>query len=163
MAVCRECHRRMSKVPNLHTEVTFVSHTSHAAFKIPEIKFLLISTASRTNQAPVRKRPKDSLGITAGQPLPKTGRCTHYNRSYRWFRFSCCSKVFPCDKCHDAESDHPNEHANRMICGYCSREQNYRPEDCGVCHSSLIKKAGSGFWEGGKGTRDKSRMSRKGM
>ena len=49
-----------------------------------------------------------------------------------------------------------------MICGHCSREQNYRPEDCGVCHSSLIKKAGSGFWEGGKGTRDKSRMSRKG-
>lgn len=47
-------------------------------------------------------------------------------------RFSCCSKVFPCDKyepvlfgdngtdtykprCHDAEADHPNEHANRMI------------------------------------------------
>lgn len=50
-----------------------------------------------------------------------------------------------------------------MICGYCSREQNYRPEDCGICHSGLIKKAGSGFWEGGKGTRDKSRMSRKGM
>ncbi|KAK3175150.1 hypothetical protein OEA41_002396 [Lepraria neglecta] len=38
---------------------------------------------------------------------------------------------------------------------------NYRPEDCGICHSSLIKKAGSGFWEGGKGTRDKSKMSRK--
>lgn len=64
-------------------------------------------------------------------------------------RFSCCSKVFPCDKlvdkcfktdhsakknkisfppgyefplipnglsrCHDSDSDHPNEHANRMI------------------------------------------------
>lgn len=70
--------------------------------------------------------------------------------------------MFACDRCHDAESDHPNEHANRMICGYCSREQNYRPEDCGICHSSLVKKAGSGFWEGGKGTRDKSRMSRKG-
>ena len=50
-----------------------------------------------------------------------------------------------------------------MICGYCSREQNYRPEDCSICHSSLIKKAGSGFWEGGKGTRDKTKMSRKGM
>ena len=50
-----------------------------------------------------------------------------------------------------------------MICGYCSREQNYRPEDCGICHSSLVKKAGSGFWEGGKGTRDKNRMSRKGL
>lgn len=143
MAICRECHRRMT-------------------FKIPEVKFLLISTAAaRTDRAPVRKRPKESLGIVAGQPLPRNGRCTHYGKSYRWFRFSCCSKVFPCDKCHDAESDHPNEHANRMICGHCSREQNYRPEDCGICHSSLIKKAGSGFWEGGKGTRDKSRMSRK--
>lgn len=142
MAVCRECHRKMT-------------------FKIPEVKFLLVSAAARTNLAPVRKRPKDSLGITAGQPLPRNGRCTHYSKSYRWFRFSCCSKVFACDRCHDAESDHPNEHANRMICGYCSREQNYRPEDCGTCHSSLIKKAGSGFWEGGKGTRDKSRMSRK--
>ena len=50
-----------------------------------------------------------------------------------------------------------------MICGYCSREQNYRPEDCGICHSSLIKKVGSGFWEGGKGTRDKTKMSRKGV
>lgn len=47
--------------------------------------------------------------------------------------------------------------------GNCSREQNYRPEDCGVCHASLIAKAGTGFWEGGKGTRDKVRMSRKGM
>lgn len=143
MAICRECHRKMS-------------------FKIPEIKFLLVSAAARTDRLPVRKRPKESLGIIAGQELPRQGRCSHYNKSYRWFRFSCCSKVFACDKCHDEASDHPNEHANRMICGYCSREQNYRPEDCGVCHSSLIKKAGSGFWEGGKGTRDKSRMSRKG-
>jgi hypothetical protein len=32
-----------------------------------------------------------------------------------------------------------------------SREQNYRPEDCGICHSVLIGRKGSGFWEGGKG------------
>jgi len=42
-----------------------------------------------------------------------------------------------------------------------SREQNYRPEDCGICHSVLVGKRGNGFWEGGKGTRDKARMSRK--
>jgi hypothetical protein len=42
-----------------------------------------------------------------------------------------------------------------------SREQNYRPEDCGVCHAGLVGKKGHGFWEGGKGTRDKSRMSKK--
>ncbi|KAK8190510.1 uncharacterized protein BKA78DRAFT_156332 [Phyllosticta capitalensis] len=39
-----------------------------------------------------------------------------------------------------------------MICGYCSREQNFRPEDCGTCHAILIGRKGSGFWEGGKGT-----------
>ena len=146
MAICRECHRKMT-------------------FKIPEIKFLLVSSAAArpANRAPVRKKPKEALGITAGQELPRRGRCSHYSKSYRWFRFSCCSKVFACDRCHDEASDHSNEHANRMICGFCSREQNYRPEDCGVCHMSLVKKAGSGFWEGGKGTRDKAKMSRKGM
>jgi len=38
-----------------------------------------------------------------------------------------------------------------MICGYCSREQNYRPDDCHFCRSSLIARVGHGFWEGGKG------------
>lgn len=47
--------------------------------------------------------------------------------------------------------------------GYCSREQIYRPENCGICHAILIGKAGSGFWEGGKGTRNRVLMSRKGM
>ena len=46
--------------------------------------------------------------------------------------------------------------------GYCSREQIYRPENCGTCHAVLIGKAGSGFWEGGKGTRNRVLMSRKG-
>ena len=30
-----------------------------------------------------------------------------------------------------------------------------------ACHAVLIGKKGHGFWEGGKGTRDKARMSRK--
>jgi hypothetical protein len=33
-----------------------------------------------------------------------------------------------------------------------SREQNYRPEDCGTCHAVLTGRKGGGFWEGGKGT-----------
>jgi hypothetical protein len=41
-----------------------------------------------------------------------------------------------------------------MICGWCSREQNYRPEDCGICHGMMSGKSrGGGFWEGGKGVR----------
>ncbi|OAX77959.1 hypothetical protein ACJ72_07736 [Emergomyces africanus] len=145
-AVCRGCHHKMR-------------------FKIPEVKFLLVGAGGGgggTSHTRVRTRkPKEVLGIVAGQELPRRGRCSHYGKSYRWFRFSCCLKVFPCDRCHDAATDHPNEHANRMICGFCSREQNYRPESCGICHSTLVGKAGSGFWEGGKGTRDKRRMSRK--
>lgn len=144
MAVCRHCHRKM-------------------VFKIVEVKFLLVGSAAFTARAvPLRrKKPKETLGIVAGQELPRRGRCVHYGKSYRWFRFSCCSKVFPCDKCHDAATDHPNEHANRMICGFCSREQIYRPENCGICRAVLVGKAGSGFWEGGKGTRNKVLMSRK--
>ncbi|KAI4162321.1 MAG: hypothetical protein LQ342_004035 [Letrouitia transgressa] len=143
IAICRECHLRLS-------------------FKLPETRFQLVSTAHPRSLAPQRKKPREQLGIVAGTELPRRGRCTHYGKSYRWFRFSCCGKVYACDKCHDKAQDHPNEHANRMICGFCSREQNYRPEDCGVCRNVLIGKRGSGFWEGGKGTRDKVRMSRKG-
>ncbi|CAG7941043.1 unnamed protein product [Penicillium salamii] len=132
-------------------------------FKIPEVKFLLVGSAaiSARGALPLKRKPQEVLGIVAGQELPRRGRCQHYAKSQRWFRFSCCSKVFPCDKCHDAETDHPNEHANRMICGYCSREQIYRPENCGICKAILIGKAGSGFWEGGKGTRNRALMSRK--
>lgn len=107
------------------------------------------------------RRKKEVLGLVAGTELPRRGRCKHYSKSLRWFRFSCCQKVYPCDRCHDASEEHAIEHANRMICGYCSREQNYRPEDCGVCHGVLVGKKGGGFWEGGKGTRDRVRMSRK--
>ena len=46
--------------------------------------------------------------------------------------------------------------------GFCSREQIYRPEDCAICRATLVGKAGSGFWEGGKGTRNRVLMSRKG-
>ncbi|KAI7285784.1 hypothetical protein KC345_g1535 [Hortaea werneckii] len=143
MAICRECHKKMT-------------------LRISELKYLLVSaTAARASRALGRKKPKEDLGIHAGSELPRKGRCSHYAKSFRWFRFSCCSKVFPCDRCHGQQSDHPLEHANRMICGYCSREQNYRPEDCGICHALMIGKKGSGFWEGGKGTRDPKRMSRK--
>ena len=38
-------------------------------------------------------------------------------------RFPCCGKVFPCNVCHDSTEDHPMERANRMIRGYCSKEQ----------------------------------------
>ena len=145
LTVCRSCHRKMT-------------------FKIPEVKFIRVAAhASNVPLPPRRRKVKENLGIVTGTPLPNFGRCSHYRKSLRWFRFSCCSKVFACDRCHDEQSEpkHPNEHANRMICGYCSREQNYRPTDCGICRASLVGRRGGGFWEGGKGTRDKAKMSRK--
>lgn len=141
---CRSCHAKL-------------------VFELPDLKFLFISPASAQNAAnalPKRKK-KDLLGLKAGEPLPKNGRCRHYAKSYRWFRFSCCGKVYACDRCHDEGEEHPNEHANRMICGWCSREGVYKPEECGVCGKAVVGRKGRGFWEGGKGTRDRTRMSRK--
>ncbi|KAI0391086.1 hypothetical protein F5Y17DRAFT_441969 [Xylariaceae sp. FL0594] len=141
--VCRECHGRFT-------------------FKIPQVKFLAITPGS-TKLPPTSgpKRKNEKLGLHAGEPLPGRGTCAHYRRSYRWFRFSCCGRVHPCDQCHDAAEDHAQEWANRMICGFCSREQNYAVEACAFCGRSVIGKKGKGFWEGGKGTRDRVRMSRK--
>ncbi|PBP25716.1 CHY zinc finger protein [Diplocarpon rosae] len=140
--ICRSCHQKIT-------------------FKIPSVKFLRI-TSSSAPAGPGPRRKRETLGLTPGSELPKRGRCRHYTKSYRWFRFSCCLKVYACDKCHEEGEEHSNEWANRMICGHCSREQNYRPEDCAVCHGSLVgRKSSGGFWEGGKGTRDKVRMSRK--
>ncbi|KEF60215.1 uncharacterized protein A1O9_05065 [Exophiala aquamarina CBS 119918] len=145
--VCRSCHSKMT-------------------FTIPEVKFLRLSTATHDPQSlPLRKPKRENLGVTTGNPLPSNGTCSHYAHSYRWFRFSCCGRVYPCDRCHDAAESHVNEHAERMLCGWCSREQRFRPEDCGFCTRSVIRRrrgAGAGrFWEGGKGTRERALMSRK--
>lgn len=141
--VCRECHARFT-------------------FKIPEVKFLAYSPGSGVlppTTGPRRRQEK--LGLHAGEPLPDRGSCKHYRKSYRWFRFSCCNKVYACDHCHEEAENHVNEWANRMICGWCSREQNYAVSNCNFCGRSVVGRRGRGFWEGGKGTRDPNLMSRK--
>lgn len=140
--VCRDCHSKFT-------------------FKIPEVKFLFVSPGSLPPPSAVGlRRKQEKLGLHAGDQLPDRGTCSHYRKSYRWFRFSCCSRVHKCDKCHDQAEDHINEWANRMICGFCSREQNYAVEECRFCGRSVIGKRGKGFWEGGKGNRDKTTMRR---
>jgi phage FluMu protein Com len=142
--VCRDCH-------------------GHFTFKIPQVKFLFITPGSRPPPTTGPRRKQEKLGLHAGEQLPSKGTCSHYRKSYRWFRFSCCSRVHPCDKCHDSQEDHLNEWANRIVCGWCSREQNYSSavEACRFCGRYLIGRKGRGFWEGGKGTRDRRMMSRK--
>ncbi|UKZ85651.1 uncharacterized protein TrAFT101_001502 [Trichoderma asperellum] len=140
--VCRECHSKFT-------------------FKIPEVKFLFVSPGSLPPPAAGMRRKQEKLGLHAGDQLPERGTCIHYRKSYRWFRFSCCNRVYKCDKCHDQAEDHINEWANRMICGFCSREQNYAVEACRFCGRSVIGRRGKGFWEGGKGNRDKITMRKK--
>ena len=76
-------------------------------------------------------------------------------------RFPCCGKPYPCDTCHDEAEDHVMERANRMICGFCSREQTYsgsRP--CVGCGMEVVGGRAGAYWEGGKGCRNKIKMSR---
>ncbi|PWW80809.1 hypothetical protein C7212DRAFT_289818 [Tuber magnatum] len=143
---CRECHAKLSIL-------------------IPEIKLLRITfeddvSTELASQVPYKKSTERER-YSIGHELPFQGRCAHYKKSTRWFRFSCCNKVFPCDKCHDEQVEpfHHWEHANRMICGTCSCEQQYRPEECRYCKHAFIKRY-TGYWEGGTGTRDKRLLRR---
>ncbi|ESO04569.1 hypothetical protein HELRODRAFT_79010 [Helobdella robusta] len=98
--------------------------------------------------------------IQDGKPLPAFGTCRHFRKSFRWFRFPCCGKAYPCDHCHEENESHEMKLANRMICGFCAYEQAYSPNNpCLRCGSNITNKFTS-HWEGGKGCRDKVRMSR---
>lgn len=77
-----------------------------------------------------------------GQPLPNQGTCKHYKHShryllfnfikylhsnkintkmkininlyyFRWLRFPCCGKAFPCDVCHEINTN--SEHEAKVI------------------------------------------------
>ncbi|ORZ39746.1 hypothetical protein BCR44DRAFT_1425562, partial [Catenaria anguillulae PL171] len=128
-------------------QVKVTCRACHAALSVgyEVVRFLRVGSGG------LRVKASDE-GIVPGQPLPKMGRCTHYSKS-----------AFPCDVCHEkAKSDgHEMVRANRQICGYCSKEQPFSAAGgCAFCHASLVAKSSSGFWEGGKGTRDVVKMSR---
>ena len=93
--------------------------------------------------------------IQEGKELPDYGACKHYKYSLRWFRFSCCNKVFPCDTCHDETSDHNCEFAKTILCGFCAFEQSASNKQCSKCGQMFTKSEGSKkYWEGGKGCRN---------
>ncbi|XP_077424589.1 uncharacterized protein LOC144053718 [Vanacampus margaritifer] len=99
--------------------------------------------------------------VQKGKPLPEKGACKHYKQSHRWLRFPCCGRAYPCDVCHDEDQDHPMELANRMICGYCAKEQPYgNGKPCISCGSMMTRGAHTSHWEGGEGCRSKIKMSR---
>lgn len=104
--------------------------------------------------------------LQVGQPLPERGTCPHYKHSYRWLRFPCCGKRFPCDLCHEELTDgHDMKWATRMVCGYCSLEQPVASQcknaECGKkLATSAAAPTGrrTRFWEGGKGQRDPTKL-----
>lgn len=107
--------------------------------------------------------PRQQL-IKLGSPLPQMGACKHFKKSYKWYRFACCGRAFPCPECH-VESGCPaaalGAHASRMICGKCSMEQAYSPaRACEKCGFSMQPK-GSAHWDDGAGTRNLAVMSAK--
>ncbi|KAK3601182.1 hypothetical protein CHS0354_004383 [Potamilus streckersoni] len=119
--------------------------------------------ASKVHQIAVQKKqrlPKDPA-IQEGRPLPEYGTCKHFKKSFRWLRFPCCGKCYPCDVCHEEkEGDHEMKYATRMICGFCCKEQPYSSEKPCISCSHNIVKSRTVHWEGGKGCRDKISMSK---
>ncbi len=114
-------------------------------------------------RTPPKKHYKDPR-ITKGKPLPNFGTCQHYKRSNRWYRFPCCGVAYPCDVCHEIEatSCSPGSWASKQICGFCAKEQLYSAENpCSNCGKLMGPSKSARHWEGGKGQRDKTKMSRK--
>lgn len=110
-----------------------------------------------------RSKSKKEAVLNGGQPLPNEGTCSHYQKSKRWFRFTCCGKLYPCDVCHDKEEDHVYEMmATRHVCGLCSKEQSaVGNKPCVACGHEFEKATGKGaFWEGGHGVRNRTLMNR---
>ncbi|XP_075713762.1 uncharacterized protein LOC142749524 [Rhinoderma darwinii] len=109
-----------------------------------------------------RKKTMRDPSIQPGKSLPDQGTCKHFRKSCRWLRFPCCGKAYPCDGCHDEAENHEMELASRMLCGFCAKEQPYsNGKPCISCGSMMNKNIHSIHWEGGKGCRNKVKMSRK--
>ncbi|XP_048473221.1 uncharacterized protein si:dkey-24l11.2 isoform X1 [Rhincodon typus] len=109
-----------------------------------------------------QKRQPPGPILQLGKPLPEFGTCTHFKKSFRWLRFPCCGRAYPCDVCHDSDQDHVMELANRMICGYCAKEQPYcNGKPCISCRAMMTRGFHTSHWEGGQGCRNRIKMSHK--
>lgn len=62
--------------------------------------------------------------------------CDNYTNVTYWMVPSCCSQYYCCNKCHDRKESHSWVYANRMVCMYCEKEQDYRklPNHCEYCN-----------------------------
>ncbi|XP_053573237.1 uncharacterized protein LOC128663103 [Bombina bombina] len=143
---CLSCHSKL----NVFTEAAKFQKVERFAGKVSGLQ----------NQN--RKKTLRDPSIQLGKPLPDQGTCRHYRKSHRWLRFPCCGKTYPCDVCHNTAENHEMELATRMICGFCSKEQPYgNGKPCIYCANMMGRGSHAIHWEGGKGCRNKVKMSRK--
>jgi hypothetical protein len=154
---CEQCHNKLAcRLPALTlTELT-------PAATVGRDREEEVDPIERDLQAFRRRVPERA--ITPGQPLPDLGKCKHFRKSRRWLRFSCCGKAFPCPTCHE-QSGCPaavcGVMASRMICGQCSREQNFGNGLCLFCAFNMVKSSSGQHWQGGEGGRDRATLSKK--
>ncbi|XP_075945193.1 uncharacterized protein LOC142947468 isoform X2 [Anarhichas minor] len=164
---CLSCSQE-GPVPNLSYGQTQEFNCEHCHGKLSILaestRFQYIQPrANKTGPSAcaVNHRTIRDPAVQKGKPLPDKGGCKHYKQSHRWLRFPCCGRAYPCDVCHDQDQDHPMELANRMICGYCAKEQPYcNGKPCVTCGSMMTRGARTSHWEGGLGCRNKTKMSR---
>ncbi|KHN75429.1 Uncharacterized protein C18H10.09 [Toxocara canis] len=169
--VCLNCNREAT-AENLgygvaHKTWCFSCHTK-CEFDISAIRFagnfhLIAKEDEMMPKIKItkKKKPEQQIIIVDGEPLPDHGTCKHYKKSYRWLRFPCCGKLYPCDSCHDEnELDHEMKFATRMVCGFCSKEQPFQKAKPCIRCSENVTRVKTSHWEGGKGCRDQNLMSR---
>ncbi|XP_034763000.2 uncharacterized protein LOC117964235 isoform X1 [Acipenser ruthenus] len=140
-----------------HSKLSILVETTRFQYLQPR------SRNERGDKGSLQQRPKfhRDPAVQPGKPLPQKGTCRHYKQSYRWLRFPCCGRAYPCDTCHDEDQNHEMELATRMICGYCAKEQPYTSgKPCISCGSMVIRGPHSSHWEGGQGCRNKIKMCR---
>ena len=111
----------------------------------------------------LEKAPEtEDTKVPTGKPLPKNGVCKHFKNSYRWFKYPCCQRLFPCMICHDDNTDHPSQRSELYVCGFCSTLQKCTQKNtCKKCQGNINgQDSNKRFWEGGKGCRNTDRLSR---
>ncbi|XP_003748038.2 uncharacterized protein LOC100905552 [Galendromus occidentalis] len=161
-ADCLNC-TKLSPLEGVHLGQRGSSHCLSCnvkmTFVMDSFKYMDMCAIEANIRATNLKKANKDSAIQSGKPLPSNGACKHYKKSFRWFRFPCCGKAYPCDDCHDVAEDHEAEFASRMICGFCAKEQPFsNDKPCSQC-SNMITGRRTAHWEGGKGCRSQLKMS----
>jgi len=152
-STCPDCHAR-SWVQFDRFEVTHVTPVDVVA---------PAGAAARPAAAGGKTKRATQAPFVAGQPLPQQGACVHFKKSKRWLRFPCCGMAYPCVTCHsltDCPAASVDIWCSRMICGGCSREQEFTNSPCKFCGLSLGKDARRAHWEGGGGLRNRAALDK---